>query len=104
MVNEVWLSRNPLFSPPEKCVYRMWSKRPKLRKFFDAQYWIASADSFLAEFCPHEFEEVTGFKLEPGEAVQVEWPISMKQIGERITTESAEVSHPSHPVDPKPSI
>ena len=52
----VWLSR-------DKFDYVVWAKKPKGEMIFTGL--------FVDEFCAHDFERITGFKMKPGELKRV---------------------------------
>ncbi len=66
MNRRVWIARNP--DPLDS--YGVFLKKPKRYK----SGYIKSPN--LCEFCQENFEEITGFKLEPGKERRVEIKIN----------------------------
>lgn len=64
----MWISRQPGI----RSSYALWAKKPKYY-LHSGSYWVES--SFVAEFCPDNFERFTDLRLQPGECVQIEGKI-----------------------------
>ena len=69
---KIWVSRDDNYHSK----YDLWTTRPK--KYRD--FFLPSGDRsrILRNFCPEEFEGITGTELEPGECKRFE--IHLKEV------------------------
>ena len=73
MANTFWVGRerddSDLGDSERYIYYEAFAKKPTLRK--DGRWTQNNNKTFLQDFCPLEFEEVTGIKVGLGEVVEV---------------------------------
>lgn len=64
---KVWLARDEF---NQDAFYELWTTKPRQNR--NGEFYADGKRCFLIEdFCPEEFERITGFSLKPGECKRV---------------------------------